>query len=141
MWPPAREAPARLAGHGARDDCPRAVSVPELIRAAFELNRRNARLVLAVTVPVVVVVTGITALGLGELGAHYSPGPPVRDTYIGFAANQLVTVPLISSILARFVLLQRSGERVDAADLVANALEVFPAVLLVIVVWLAVVFL
>jgi hypothetical protein len=116
------------------------VSIPELIRGAFELSRANLRVVLAVTVPVVFLVTGITALGLGELGAHYNPGPPVRDTYIGFAANELVTVPLISSILARLVLLRRRGERFDVADLVANALEVFPAVLLVIVVWLAVVF-
>jgi hypothetical protein len=38
------------------------------------------------------------------------------------------------------VLLMRRGERTSATDLVANALEVFPAVLLVIVVWLAVVF-
>jgi hypothetical protein len=116
------------------------VSITELIRGSFELNRANLRVVLAVTVPVVVLVTGITALGLGELGARYNPGPPMRDTYIGLAANELVTVPLISSILARLVLLRRRGEHVDAADLVANALEVFPAVLLVIAVWLAVVF-
>jgi hypothetical protein len=34
--------------------------------------------------------------------------------------------------------LTRRGERVSATDLVANALEAFPAVLLVIVIWLAV---
>ena len=79
----------------------------ELLTGAFDLYRRNARLVLAVTVPVIVVVTGLTALGLGELGARYKPSPPLRDTYIALAANQLVTVPLISSILARWVLLMR----------------------------------
>jgi hypothetical protein len=112
----------------------------ELLTGAFDLYRRNARLVLAVTVPIIVVVTGLTALGLGELGARYSARPPLRDTYIALAANQLVTVPLISSILARWVLLVQRGERTSATDLVANALEVFPSVLLVIIVWLAVVF-
>src|SRR5579864_5334832 len=112
----------------------------ELLTEAFDLYRRNARLVLAVTVPIIVVVAGLTALGLGELGAKYSPSPPLRDTYIALAANQLVTVPLISSILARWVLLVQRRERTSATDLVANALEVFPAVLLVIIVWLAVVF-
>ena len=118
----------------------RPVGVGGLLAAALELYRRNARLVLAVTVPIVVVVTGLTALGLGELGAHFKPQLPLRDTYIQLAANQLVTVPLISAILARWVLLTRRGERTNATDLVANALEVFPAVLLVIVAWLAAVF-
>jgi hypothetical protein len=62
----------------------------------------------------------------------------VRDAEIDFAALELVTVPLITAILARWVFLMRRGEHVDVADLVANALEVFPAVLFVIVVWLAV---
>jgi hypothetical protein len=44
-------------------------------------------------------------------------------------------------MLARLVLLRQRGEMVSATDLVADALEVFPAVLLVIVVWLAVSFL
>ncbi len=116
-------------------------SVGELLRAAFELYRRNVRLVFAVTIPVVLLVTGITALGLGELGAPVRPAPPLRDAYIGFAASQLVMAPLITAILARLVLLTRRGERVNATDLLADALEVFPAVLLVIVAWLAVSFL
>lgn len=117
------------------------MNVGELLAASFHLYRRNARIVLAVTVPIIVVVAGLTALGLGELTARYKPSPPLRNTYIALAANQLVTVPLISSILARWVLLTRRGERTGATDLVANALEVFPAVLLVIIIWLVVVFL
>ena len=110
----------------------------ELLRATFDLYRRNVRLVLAVTVPIVAIVTGVTSLGLGELSARFNPGPPVRDAEIDFAALELVTVPLISAVLARWVFLMRRGERIDVADLVANALEVFPAVLFVIVVWLVV---
>jgi hypothetical protein len=119
----------------------RQIRVGDLIAAAFGLYRRNVRLVLAVTVPIVVVVTGLTALGLGELGAHVNPAPPARDPLIDVLASELVTVPLISSILARWVFLTGRGERVSASELVANALEAFPAVLLVIVAWLAVSFL
>ena len=110
----------------------------ELLRATFDLYRRNVRLVLAVTVPIVAIVTGVTSLGLGELSARFNPGPPVRDAEIDFAALELVTVPLISAMLARWVFLMRRGERIDLADLVANALEAFPAVLFVIVVWIVV---
>jgi hypothetical protein len=114
--------------------------VGELLRAAFEVYRRDFRLVLLVTVPIVLVVTAVTALGLGEFTARVNPAPPLRDTYVDFAASQLVTAPLISAILARLVFLRQRGESFTATDLVADALEVFPAVLLVIVVWLAVSF-
>ena len=116
----------------------RPVSVGELLRTALNLYRHNMRLVLVVTVPIVAIVTVLTGLGLGELSARFSPGPPVRDAEIDFAALELVTVPLISAMLARWVFLTRRGEHIDVADLVANALEVFPAVLLVIVLWLVV---
>jgi len=112
-----------------------------LLREAFDLYRRNARIVLGTTVPIVLVVTAVTALGLGELTARLNPAPPARDLWIDLLASELVTIPLISSILARWVLLTRRGERVSATELVAGALEVFPVVLMVIVAWLAVTFL
>ena len=111
-----------------------------LLVEAFDLYRRNVRLVLGVTVPIVVIVTGVTALGLGELTARFNPAPPSRDVWIDVLASGLVTVPLISSILAQWVLLTRRGEKPALTDLVGNALEVFPTVLLVIVAWLAVSF-
>jgi len=111
-----------------------------LLAEAFDLYRRNVRLVLAVTVPIVVIVTGVTALGLGELTARFNPAPPARDVWIDVLASGLVTVPLISSILSQWVLLMRRGEKPALTDLFANALEVFPTVLLVIVAWLAVSF-
>ena len=111
-----------------------------LLAESFDLYRRNVRLVLGVTVPIVVIVTGVTALGLGELTARFNPAPPSRDLLIDLLASGLVTVPLISSILAQWVLLTRRGEKPALTDLVANALEVFPTVLLVIAAWLAVSF-
>ncbi len=110
----------------------------ELLRASLELYRRNVRIVLVVTVPIVVIVTTLTALGLGEFSARLTPAPPVRDVWIDQLASELVTAPLITATLARWVYLTRGGEQVSATDLLANALEAFPALLLVIVAWLAV---
>jgi hypothetical protein len=111
-----------------------------LLAEAFELYRRNVRVVLGVTIPIVVIVTGVTALGLGELTARFNPAPPSRDVLIDVLASGLVTVPLISAILAQLVVATRRGERPAVTELVGNALEVFPTVLLVIVAWLAVSF-
>jgi hypothetical protein len=72
-----------------------------LLAEAFELYRRNVRVVLGVTIPIVVIVTGVTALGLGELTARFNPAPPSRDVLIDVLASGLVTVPLISAILAQ----------------------------------------
>lgn len=114
------------------------MSVGDLLRETFELYRRNARIVLVSTVPIILIVTFLTALGLGELSAKFNPAPPARDLYIDLLASELVTVPLISSILARWVDLRQRGEQTTVADLVAGALEVFPVVLLVVVAWFAV---
>jgi hypothetical protein len=111
-----------------------------LLVEAFDLYRRNVRLVLAVTVPIVVIVTGVTALGLGELTARFSPAPPSRDLWIDLLASGLVTVPLISSILSQWVVATQRGEKPALTDLFGNALEVFPTVLLAIAAWLAVSF-
>jgi hypothetical protein len=94
--------------------------------------------VLGVAIPIVVIVTGVTALGLGELTARFNPAPPSRDVWIDVLASGLVTVPLISAILAQLVVATRRGESPAVTELVGNALEVFPTVLAVIVAWLAV---
>ena len=113
------------------------LGVGDLIARSFVLYRGNWRRVLALTVPIVIIVTGVTALGLGELGAHYHSSVSLRDAYIDFAASGLVAVPLINSILARWVLLESRGEQISSSDLLAGAFEAFPNVLLVIVAWVA----
>jgi hypothetical protein len=110
----------------------------ELIRNALGLYRRNLRLVLALTLPIVVVVIGLTALGLGELGASYRASVPARDIYIEAVASELVTAPLITAVLARWVALGGGEGRMAATELLASGLEAFPAVLLVVVIWLVV---
>jgi hypothetical protein len=114
------------------------MTVGQLMARSFELYRRNLRLMLMLTLPVVVFVFAVTALGLGELGASYRASMPARDGYIELAASELVTAPLITSMLARWVLFETRGERVGAAELVTGALDAFPAVLLVVVIWLVV---
>jgi len=112
--------------------------VGDLVARSFDLYRRHFGLVLSLTLPVVVVVFVLTALGLGELNASYRTALPLRDFWIEEAASQIVTTPLITAMLARFVLLEQRGERISATDLLAGALEAFPAVLLVVLVWLTV---
>jgi hypothetical protein len=108
----------------------------ELLVASAQLYRRHWRLVLAMTLPIVVIVVGLTALGLGELGAHYPRSLSERDLYIEGAANELVAVPLVTSILARVVWLESRGEHVPVTALLGDALEAFPAALLAVLVWL-----
>ena len=79
-------------------------TVGELLARAFDLYRRNLRLVLTLTLPVVVIVIGVTALGLGELGAQLPRVAADRATSTSRPrASELVTVPLITSMLARWV--------------------------------------
>ena len=113
------------------------LGVGDLLVRSFALYRSNLLRLLAMTLPVAIVVTGVTALGLGELGAHYHTSISRRDAYIDTAAALLVTVPLINSILARWVLLEVRGERIGSAEVLASAFETFPRVLLVVVVWWA----
>jgi hypothetical protein len=114
------------------------MSVGQLLARAFELYRHNLRLVLTLALPVVVIVIGVTALGLGEFGSGYHASLSARDVYVEAAASELVTAPLIASMLARWVLVETGGERLSATELLAGALEAFPAVLLVVFVWLVV---
>jgi hypothetical protein len=114
------------------------MSMGQLLAQAFGLYRRNLRLVVTLALPVVAVVIGVTALGLGEFSDSYRASLPARDLYIEAAASELVTAPLISSMLARWVLGELRGERMSATDIVAGALEAFPAVLLVVFVWLVI---
>jgi hypothetical protein len=112
--------------------------VGDLLARAFGLYRRNLRLVLVLTLPIVVIVIGLTALGLGELGTTYRASLPARDFYIDGVVSALVTTPLITSVLARWVELESRGERMAATELLASGLDAFPAVLLVVLVWLVV---
>jgi hypothetical protein len=82
-------------------------------------------------------VTGVTALGLGELSAKFQTAVSVRDFEIEVAANFLVTIPLVNSLIARWIALDAAGETVRSTELLASSLESFPAVLVVVAIWVA----
>lgn len=110
----------------------------DLLARTFALLRRDWRTVFALTLPVVVIVDGVTWLGLGELTHHYRPLPPSRDAFIDFATGLLVTLPLISAILARWIDQRGNGRQVTAVEVLATGLEAFPVVLVGVAVWLIV---
>src|SRR5690242_5613119 len=73
------------------------MSMGQLLAQAFGLYRQNLRLVITLALPVVAVVIGLTALGLGEFSDGYRTALPARDVYVEAAASELVTAPLVSS--------------------------------------------
>ena len=112
------------------------LGVGDLLARSFELYRRNWRRVLALTLPIVIVVTGVTALGLGELGRPATtprsrcatPTSTRRRPPRHGAADQLDARALGAARDPR-----RAGRLRPSCS--RSALEAFPSVLLVVVVW------
>lgn len=116
------------------------LGIRALLAATIAFLREHARIVISVTLPVVVFVDVVISLGLGELTASYNARLPSVNAYIGLAATQLVTVPLITSILARLIVAARRGEGVSTIAVASEGLDLFAPVLLVVVCyWVAVV--
>ena len=116
------------------------LGIGALLRATIMFFREHARTVISVTLPVVVFVDVVIALGLGELTASYNARLPTADAYIGLAATQLVTVPLITSILARLIVAVRAHRGVSTVEVASEGLDVFvPVLIVVLCYWLAVV--
>ena len=114
------------------------MSMGQLLAQAFGLYRHNLRLVVTLALPVVAVVIGVTALGLGEFSDTYRAALPARDLYVEAAASELVTAPL-DQLDARALGVERDPRRsLTATDILAGALKALPAVLLVVFVWLVV---
>lgn len=105
--------------------------ISRLLRATIDFYRRNLRIVLLVAFPVVAIVDVTIGAGLGELTASVHKKLPTADGYIDIAGSALVTVPLVSSILGRAVVIERaSGERPTARRAAEEGLELFAPVLL-----------
>jgi len=110
----------------------------QLLARTLDLLRRDWRTVFALTLPIVVIVDVVTWLGLGELTHHYRPLPPSRDALIDFATGVLVTLPLVTAILARWIDERGRGHSVSAVEVLAAGLEAFPVVLIGVAIWLIV---
>ena len=108
-----------------------------LLSRTFAFYRANLRFVVLVTLPVVAFVDVMLGIGLGELTASVHKTLPAADGYIEGAANELVSVPIVTAILARAVVIQLREDALPTARRAAEeGLEIFtPALLVVIVFW------
>jgi len=83
--------------------------IRDLLGRTFAFYRRYLRLIILVTFPVVAFVDVVIGAGLGELTASAHKNLPDSDLYIGYAAEAFVTVPLVTTCVARAVVLDRVG--------------------------------
>lgn len=108
--------------------------IREIVRGTIAFYRAHVELILIVTFPVVAFVDLVIGAGLGELTAGVHKKVSVADGYISLAANYLVTVPLVTLILARAVVLDRGGEgAVRIRDVAEQGLDLFLPALLVVI--------
>ena len=116
--------------------------VGQVLRNTLAFYRAHARLVLIVTFPVVAFVDVVIGAGLGELTASVHKKLSSADGYIGLAADDLVTVPLVTAMLARAVVIELGGGQPPTLRQVAEqGFDLFaPALLVVIMFVLAVLF-
>jgi hypothetical protein len=105
-----------------------------LLARTLAFYRDHARLVLAVTLPVIAFVDVVLALGLGELKASVHRPIPAADGYLDLAASELVTIPLVTAMLARLVVIdQRGGAPATIRGVVLEGLDLFAPAFIAIV--------
>lgn len=101
------------------------------------IYRAHLRMILAVAGGVVAVVDLILGLGLDQLDSGYRSDAPTGQQVATFAASALVTMPLVTAMLARAVLDVVAGEEPSARRSVSCGLDVFAPLLLAVVCWIA----
>jgi hypothetical protein len=110
-------------------------SIGDLLSRTLALYRRNLRLIVLVTLPIVAFVDIVIGAGLGELTASVHKQLPIADLYIGYAAEVFVTVPLVYATIARTVVHDRLGGAPPLARVVVQeGLDLFLPSLVVTVV-------
>ena len=100
-----------------------------LLAETIALYRAQLRLLLALAGTVVAIVELIVGVGLGELTARYQSNPSKVADAITLAASTLVTVPLVSAMLARAVLDVRGGREPSMRRSASFGLDLFAPVL------------
>jgi len=110
----------------------------ELLSRTLTFYRSHLRLVLAVTLPVVAFVDVVLGIGLGEFTASVHKKLPPADGYIVLAADAFVTVPLVTAMLARAIVIElREGSAPSAKRAVEEGLDVFAPALLAVILYAA----
>lgn len=108
--------------------------IREILARTVAFYRAHGRLVLIVTFPVVAFVDLVIGAGLGELTASVHKKISVADGYISLAADDFVTVPLVTAMLARAVVIDLRGERqATIREVVEQGLDLFVPALLAVV--------
>jgi hypothetical protein len=112
--------------------------IGQVLRNALAFYRAHARLVLVVTFPVVAFVDLVIGAGLGELTASAHKKLSIADGYIGLAAADLVTVPVVTAMLARAVVIERGGGQPPTIrQVVEQGLDLFAPALLVVIMFVS----
>jgi hypothetical protein len=107
-----------------------------LLARTFAFYRQYWRLVLAVTLPVAAFVDLCVGAGLGELTAGTHKTISTADGYLYGVAAALVTVPLITAMLGRAVVVDLSGaRRPRARDVAIEGLDLFAPVFAVVLIY------
>jgi hypothetical protein len=100
--------------------------IGDLFARTASFYRRYLRLIMLVTLPVVASVDLVIGAGLGELTASAHKQIQDSDIAIGFAAEFLVTVPIVTVGLARAVVIDRAGPSPPSAkQVLQEALDLF----------------
>jgi hypothetical protein len=109
-------------------------TVGQMLSDALALYRADWRtyllVVAVVIVPAELVVTG---LALGELSGPYQASQSTGEFLIGVALQQLVTVPLSTAMAISVLLARLRGETAPARAAIQAGLDLFPALLLAVV--------
>jgi hypothetical protein len=105
-----------------------------LLGAALTLYRRNFGTLFAIAFAVALTVNGIVlGVGLEQIWAEYDDSPSDGETFI-LIATSLITTPLIIA-MTTFVLRDReAGQQTSAGSAIQRGLDVFPPLLLAVVV-------
>jgi hypothetical protein len=108
--------------------------IGEVLRRTFAYYRAHTRLILIVAFPVVAFVDVVIGAGLGELTASVHKKLSHADGYVFFAADYLVTVPLVTAMLARAVVIDlQNEEQASTRQVVEQGFDLFVPALVVII--------
>jgi len=107
-----------------------------LLSRTLAFYRAHLRFVMLVTLPVVAFVEIVVGIGLGEFTAGVHKQLPEADGIISAVARALVTVPVVTAIFARALVIERREGSVPTARRAAEeGLELFAPALLAVVLY------
>jgi hypothetical protein len=112
--------------------------IGQVLRRTIAFYRAHVWLILIVAFPVVAFVDIVIGAGLGELTAGVHKKLSTADGYIFLAADYLVTVPLVTAMLARAVVIDvRDEQQASIRQVAEQGLDLFVPALVVVIVFVS----